>query len=387
MNTKIWRIGILKDTSKPMLGLHALHVAFRGLPNVEVVAHVDSNSADIESKLAYTQARRHYTDFSEMLEKEHPDIVVLCSRHPGDHLPQIRAAAEKGCHVYCEKPLAADLREADEIAQLADRYRIKIGVAHPARYSLPYLTMKRLIEAGEIGEPLMAYGRGKCDHRGGGEDLIVLGTHILDLMTFFFGPPESVAADILLRGRPLVKADREEKTVEPIGLAAGDDVFATFRFGGGVRGLFQSRRGLPGVSQGIVQMGITVAGTKGMLSMGFNDAASPICTLRISRGARPPETGAEFEEVPLVETRDIPGAEPIEVSLRGPDIPEARFFLEANRYAVWDLMQAIEEDREPVSNVYTALQVQEMIQGVYASALTRQIVSLPLIERKHPLAD
>ena len=381
------RVAILKDTSKPMLGLHALHVAFRGLPHVEVVAHVDSNPADIEAKMAYTQACRHYTDYLEMLDVEKPDIVVLCSRHPGDHLPQIKAAAERGCHIYCEKPMTADLREADQIVKLVEHHRIKLCVAHPARYSLPYLTMKRLIEAGEIGVPLTAYGRGNCDHRGGGEDLIVLGTHILDLLTFFFGAPQSVLAEVMWQGRPIVRADRAEKTVEPIGLAAGDDVFAAFRFGGGVRGLFQSRRGLPGVSEGVVQMGITVAGTKGILSMGFNDAALPVCTLRISRSARPPETGAEFEAVPLVETRVIPGAEPLDDSLRGPDIPAARFFLEANRFAVWDLMQAIEMDREPVSNVHTAIQAQEMIQGIYASTLLQKAVPFPLTERKHPLAD
>lgn len=383
---KLWRVAILKDTSKPMLGLHALHVAFRGLPDVEIVALVDSNPAGIREKMAWAQARRHYLDYGEMLDRERPNIVVLCSRHPGDHLAQIRAAAARGCHVYCEKPLTADLREADEIAALADRHGIKVCVAHPARYDLAFLTMKRLVEAGAIGTPLTAWGRGKCDHRGGGEDLIVLGTHILDLQTFFFGPPESVLAEVTRRGRPIVRADREEKTVEPVGPAAGDDVFACFRFAHGVRGVFQSRRGLPGPAAGVVQMGLTVAGTAGALSLGFNDAAAPACTLRLSRGAQPPERGAVFEAVPLTETRVIPGADPVDYTLRGPDIPEARFFLDANRFAVWDLMRAIEEDRQPVSNVRNAGLVQEMIQGVYASALRGRRVEFPLADRRHPLA-
>ena len=386
MQGKTWRIAILKDTSKPMLGLHALHVAFRGLPDVEVVAHVDANPADIREKMACTQARRHYLDYDEMLDRERPDIVVLCSRHPGDHLAQIRAAAARGCHVYCEKPLAADLREADEITAAAEHHGIKICVAHPARYDLAFLTMKRLIGSGAIGTPLTAWGRGKCDHRGGGEDLMVLGTHILDLQTFFFGPPESVLADVTSKGRPLVKSDREEKTVEPVGPAAGDDLFACFRFATGVRGIFQSRRGLPGPSQGVVQMGLTVAGTAGAVSMGFNDAAAPVCRLRLSSSAQPPETGAGFEEVPLVEDRVIPGAAPVDYALRGPDIPEARFFLEANRFAVRDLMEAIAEDRQPVSNARSAGLVQEMIQGIYASALRGERMVFPLADRTHPLA-
>ena len=103
-----------------MMGLHALHVAFRGLPNVEVVAHVDSNPAEIEKKMAATQAKRHYLDFETMLDQEHPDIVVLCSRHPGDHFAPIRAAAEHGCHVFCEKPMTADPREADRMVELVE---------------------------------------------------------------------------------------------------------------------------------------------------------------------------------------------------------------------------------------------------------------------------
>jgi hypothetical protein len=47
-----WNIAIIKDTSKPMLGGHALHVAFRGLQGVEVVAHADSNTENIDDKLS-----------------------------------------------------------------------------------------------------------------------------------------------------------------------------------------------------------------------------------------------------------------------------------------------------------------------------------------------
>ena len=383
--SKRWKIGIIKDTSKPMLGLHGLHVAFRGLPNVEVVALVDSNPADIGRIMAVTQAARHYTDHLEMLEKEKPDIVVLCSRHPCDHYAQIKAAAERGCHIYCEKPMTADLREADEIVNLVEEKHVKICVAHPARYSLEYLTMKRLIENGAIGTPLTAYGRGKCDHRGGGEDLIVLGTHILDLQTFLFGTPQRVWADVKTNGRPISAQDREE-TVEPVGPAVGDEIYACFNFSAGVRGIFESRRGLPGPSNGIVQMGLTVAGSKGALSMRFNDAATPACKLRISRRPFPPEDETVFEEVPLTEARCIPGAEPLDYSLCGqPDIPQAHFFLDANRFAVRDLMGAIQENRQPVSNVFNARMALEMIYGVYAAALSKRETLLPPVNRAHPL--
>lgn len=384
---RTWRVGIVKDTSKPMLGLHGLHTAFRGLPNVDVVAHVDANTADLPQKMSYTGARRHYATMAEMLDHEPPDIVVLCSRHPGDHLEQVRAAAEAGCHIYCEKPLTANLREADEIVALVERQQIVLGMAHPARYGLAFRTMKAMVEAGEIGTPVTVYGRGKDDHRGGGEDLIVLGTHILDLQTFLFGVPEYVSAEVTEGGRPIVKSDRAQ-TVEPIGPAAGDSIFATFRFPGDVRGVFESRRGLYDAASGHVHMGVTVIGSKGTLSLRFRDMAGPEAPLRISRRPAPPEDDTCYEEVPLEETRTIPGAAPLDYSLRSqPDIPGTKFFLEANRFAVWDLLCAIEEGRQPVSNVYNAGLALEMIYGIYASHLARSWVTFPLADRSHPLGD
>jgi hypothetical protein len=135
-------------------------------------------------------------------------------------------------------------------------------------------------------------------------------------------------------------------------------------------------------------MGITVIGTEGALSMRFRDGGGPEARLRISRHPGPPEDASCYEEVSLTEDRVIPGAEPLDYSLCGQkDIPAARFFLEANRFAVWDLMRAIEEDRQPVSNVYNARLALEMIYGIYAAHLSRGMVSFPLEERRHPLGD
>lgn len=387
MNMKTWKIGIVKDTSKPMLGLHGLHVAFRGLPNVQVVAHVDSNTQNIKQKMAATQAQRHYTSLSQMLDQEHLDIVVLCSRHPDDHLPQIKMAAQQGVHLYCEKPMTRSLDEADQIIELAKKHRIKIGMAHPTRYALAFRTMKEMIHAGKIGTPLTAYGRGKCDHRGGGEDLIVLGTHILDLQTFIFGDPESVWADVTTKGKPIDQTSRI-KTVEPLGPVAGDSIFACFNFANDMRCIFESRRNLLHAPSGHIHMGLTVVGTKGTLSLRFNDSFDATHTLRISRTPSPPEDHAQYEEVPLNETRVIPDAQPLDDSLSGkPDIPREPFFLQANRFAAWDLMQAIKEDRMPISNLHNARLALEMIYGIYASQLTGHRIEFPLTHSIHPLKN
>jgi predicted dehydrogenase len=381
--SKVWQIAVVKDTSKPMLGLHGLHTAFRGLPNVEVVAHVDANTVDLSRKLSETQAKHHYATLSEMLANESPDIVVLCPRHPGDHLEQIRQVAEKGCHIYCEKPVSVLLEEADEVARIVETTGIKLAMAHPARHDLAFRTMKHMIDAGDIGMPLSVVGRGKCDHRGGGEDLIVLGTHILDLMVYFFGASESVMGDVRVEGRAATLSDKVD-TVEPVDPALGDEVFAAFSFPGGVRGIFESRQGLLKPGQPAPHMGLCVMGTAGTLSLRFDDGARQ--PLLLSRRTGFPETITDFEEVPLSEERAIPGAEPLDYSLcKLPDVPGAPWFMEANRFAVWDLMRAIEENRAPQSNIENARLVVEMIQGIYAAHLSRRAVGFPLSDRTHSL--
>lgn len=384
---KHWKICIAKDSSKPMLGLHGLHNAFRGLPGVEIAALFDRNENNAGKVMRVIGAQRHYVDYLDMLDRERPDIAVLCSRHPFDHLPQIVAAAERGIHIYCEKPMTVSLEEADAIVALTEKQRIKLCMAHPARYSLPFRTMKAMLAAGDIGVPMRVLGRGKCDHRGGGEDLVVLGTHILDLMTFFFGAPEYVWADITADGRPIGPTDRSE-TVEPLGPLAGDEVVAYFRFPHRVSGTFESRKGLLDPARKVVHMGITVVGAEGALSMRFNDNIPVESRLRISRIAAPPEDHAHYENVELVETRTIPGAEPLDYAVGGQaDIPKKPLFMESNRFAAWDLMQAITEDRLPESNLHNARLAQEMIYGIYAAHLSGKRTRFPLACRNHPLEN
>ena len=278
---KQWRVAVAFDTTQIFLKGHGTHLAFVGLPGVEHVALADPNHEGLEKRMCELGAKRHYDDYLEMLDREQPQIVVLGSRLPEDHDVQIRAAVERGIHVFCEKPMTSDLRVADELIALAKKHNAKIAVAHLARHALVFQTMKRMIEEGAIGTPLTFYGRGKEDERGGGEDMVVLGTHILDLGCYLFGAPASVSAEITVEGRPLRREDRSV-TKEPLGPVAGDNVFALYRFPNSVRGIFESRKGL---FRKQVRMGVSVVGTEGILSVRYDNDRR----LRLSRTPYPPE--------------------------------------------------------------------------------------------------
>lgn len=371
---KIWKVAILHDTRIKGLGGHRTHLAFRGLPGVETVALVDSNADGIAERLHEIEAPRHYTECSEMLDREKPDILAVCSRLPHEHLEPIEAAARRGVHVFCEKPLTVDLREADRIVRLAEENRVRIAVAHLGRHALVFQAMKRMIETGAIGRPLTIYGRGKEDSRGGMEDMLVLGTHILDLACFFFGAPESVFADITTEGRPLRKTDRVV-TREPLGPVAGDEVMAFYPFPRGVRCVFESRKDL--AVRG-VRMGIVIEGATGALAVRYDEERK----LRLSRSSSPFEDESSFEEVSLREERVIPGALPLDLdSLVG----HHRYFAVNNRLAAWDLIRAIEDECEPLASARDARTTLEMIHGAYASQFTGARVRFPLENRNHPL--
>lgn len=380
---KKWKVAIVMDKSKKTLGFHGMHVAFRSFQNVEVVAHVDGNSDNVEQKLKQTLAKRFYNGIDEMLDKETPDIVVLTSRLPGDHIEHIRKAAEKGCHIYCEKPLTANLEEADEIVRISEEKKIKIGMAHPCRYNLGFVTMKRLVESGKIGVPLTIHAWGKSDGRGGGEDLMTLGTHVLDLMVWFFGTPQCVMADIRTKNEPSTVLPWN-KTTEDVGPTIGDEIFAVYRFPDAVHGMFESHRGL--YTHRDNRMGIYVIGSEGQLSCRFSDADWVPQPLRFSNSPCSPASISFSEDIELKEDRIIPCADPPDLSLRGrPDIPASPIFIESGRFAAWDLIQAIQEDRCPVANVYEARTVLEMIYGIYAAHVEKTSIEFPLKDRSHPL--
>ena len=368
-----WRVGVIGHTGHGDYG-HNTHLAFRGLPGVEIVAVADPDELGRNKAQAATGARTGYADWRELIERERPDAVCVCQRWATDHVEIITAAAQAGCHVYCEKPMAASLEDADRMIEAADAAGVRLAVAHLARYAETFQTARDMIRRGDIGRLLTLYGRGKEDHRGGGEDMVVLGTHILDLFPFFAGAPQWVFGHVTTEGRAMVRSDAHEPT-EPIGPVAGDEIVALCGFADGVRGHFESRRGL---SERGPRLGLTIVGSEGTLAVRYEGRRR----LRLSRAKCPPEEGGSFEEVATPPPPDPPGAEPLQPDNMTP----GSYFARNNRMAALDLVRAVEDGREPLSSARDARWALEMILGVYASHLAGCALPLPAKERRHPLA-
>ena len=198
-----------------------------------------------------------------MLAKEDIDIVSIGMRHPEYHEEIVTVSAEAGKHIFCEKPLTTDLASADRMLEACRGNDVKLSVAMQNRMSLQVKKALAMIGDGQIGTVLSLRGRGKEDHRGGGEDLMVLGYHILDLMRLFSGDPQWVFAQVMENGRDMARSDAHEAT-EPIGPVAGDRVTAMYEFQSGVHGYFESHRGLRMPNE---RFNLEIHGSEGIIAL------------------------------------------------------------------------------------------------------------------------
>jgi len=195
--------------------------ALKNIPGVVVKAVCDID----ESRRSVCPGVPFYTDYQEMLEREKPDCVHLCLPHYL-HYPAARTAAEKGIHVFCEKPMATDLDEAMEFAGLEAAYPgLYMGICLQNRRNRTTEYLKRLIDGGSYGRITGLRGfvpwqrrreyyqtkpwRGSKSMAGSGV-MLNQAIHTLDLLYYLGGEINSVKA---LAGRLLDYDIEVEDTV------------------------------------------------------------------------------------------------------------------------------------------------------------------------------
>ena len=258
MPDKIYRASAIGRTGGGGYG-HGLHLAYQGLENVQFIAVADEADVGREKASVETSARRAYADYHQMLAAEDLDIVSVCPRWLDQRLEMVLACVDAGCHVHCEKPFAISLADGDAMVNAAERAGLKIAVGHFQGVYMPGMQLlKRLVDEGRIGQIQAIYSHGKQDHRGGGEDMMDLGTHLFNLMLYFAGDVAWMFAHVTHEGRDITPEDAHEGT-EPLGLLAGDCINSYYAFKSGVSGFFDSRKDQVGVNR---RYGMEIVGSK-----------------------------------------------------------------------------------------------------------------------------
>lgn len=118
----------------------------------KVVAIVDNNAESAIKAAKEFGAEKWYTNHKEALKQENLDAVVI-STPTYTHAEIAIDAAEAGKHIFCEKPMALTLKEADEMISAARRAGVKLQIGFMRRFDPEFQTAKRIIEDGVIGKP------------------------------------------------------------------------------------------------------------------------------------------------------------------------------------------------------------------------------------------
>lgn len=200
--------------------------------DVKVVGVCDASGYILDILGKYTGVDT-YTDMGKMLDSANIEAAVI-STPSKFHAPMVRDCLERGIHVFCEKPFCLDPADSLALAELARQKGLVSQVGYHNRHVGAFAEVKRILDQGVLGKVTHvlgeAYGPVVLKPKGGtwrskkeegGGALYDYAAHPADLLTWYFGRPDSVSGTVLSQ---VFSAETE------------DEVFTTLRWPNGISG-------------------------------------------------------------------------------------------------------------------------------------------------------
>jgi predicted dehydrogenase len=224
MTTHIGLIGSGNITQTHARAAHAI-------PGVQITAICGTNQQTV-ARLATEHRARPFTDFAAFFAHKPMDLVML-GTPSGLHAEQGIAAAQHGLHVLTEKPLDITTKSADVLIAAADKANVKLAVIFQDRLKPDIQRLKRWLDRGFLGKPLLVDARVKwyrppdyysnSKWRGtfaldGGGALINQAIHTIDLLLWLLGDVARVQART---ATVLHKIEAEDATVATLEFVNG----------------------------------------------------------------------------------------------------------------------------------------------------------------------
>lgn len=325
---------------------------------------VFSRSREKGQAFAARFGARAFTDLGAFLKEL--DVAVVCTPHPFHAEPAV-AACRAGVHVLVEKPLAASLADCDAMIRAARDGGVKLGMVSQRRWYAPVRRVKRAVEEGLIGSPVLGTAtvlgwrdeayyradpwRGSWQGEGGGI-LVNQAPHQIDLLQWFMGPVDTLFGQWANLNHPYIEVD--------------DTAVAVIRFAGGALGnILVSNCQKPGI-YGKVH----VHGSSGA-SVGVQTDSGAMFIAGMSGMAAPP----------CLDLWSVPGQEAL---LEHWNREDSAFFgsVDATQYfhrlQSQDFLQAVLEDREPAVTGEEGRKTVEIFTAIYRSQRDGRPVKFPL---------
>ncbi|MEY4941218.1 MAG: hypothetical protein RIQ93_2953 [Verrucomicrobiota bacterium] len=184
----------LGQSVENMDGTHA--AAYQKHPRVQLVAGASRDAGRRERFAARTGAKT-YASWREMIAAEALDVVSIATYAP-THAGIAIACAERGIRViYCEKPVATRLADAELILAACARRQTLLVFNHQRRFDPNFRRLQEAIRAGRLGEVVSAHLQWPTGRLGN------VGTHALDALLMLTGRRiQGVSATLDLAGKP-----------------------------------------------------------------------------------------------------------------------------------------------------------------------------------------
>jgi len=341
---KRYRVGIVGCGTVSHAHMHA----YRSVSAIDVVAAADIQEDKLKKFSEEYIISALYTNYKEMLDKEKLDIISVCT-FADSHCEITVSAAQRGVHVFCEKPMALDLSEADMMINICEKSGVKLAVDHHRRGDSRYHKTKQLIADGAIGDLYSIIAEGAT----AGAGLMETATHLYDSIRIFGGDVDWVFAHVTSNRKDI--SQKDVTYVPRSGFVAGDNAPSNFYFKNGIYAIVHS----------FGDFGVELIGTKGRIIL--------------KEGYQPNPQPHLF----AIWTYDSQSWQPI--TTESNELISPWHLKPAYVRMVQEMIDCIEEDREHYSSGKEGRAALELIMAIYESQRTGARVKLPLINRINPL--
>jgi predicted dehydrogenase len=199
-----------------MISWAHVHAEFRAqalseIPQARIVAIADEEGSRGEQAAQHFGVTAFYNDWRALLERDDIDVVFIHSEN-NRHVDEVVAAAESGKDIFCEKPMATTLEDADRMLEAVRKANVQLTTAFVSRFGQEAERAKRIVDTGILGDIVSAraiiglagveeigcppdMARWIMDPvAGGGGAWIDEGSHVVDLLRWMVGEVTSVSA-------------------------------------------------------------------------------------------------------------------------------------------------------------------------------------------------
>ena len=178
--------------------------SYKQLDDVEIAAVCDIDESRARAAQERAGAARYYTDYDELLRQDDIDVISVCIP-TYLHADCTIKAARAGKHVFCEKPMAMSIKDAEAMIEACDKAGVKLGLGFCRRFDNQWLKMAEIAQSGVLGDTLqwrsLSAGQGAptpwfFDRELGGGPFMDGCVHNYDFGALMFGKVVQVRADL-----------------------------------------------------------------------------------------------------------------------------------------------------------------------------------------------